>query len=94
MRTFVSLLAAAFAINLVFTMVTFVFFRGQLKGATGFWDYFHYAVGSLTTSEVAGMIPQTTALRLWTSMYVLTAWVFLIWAAVNHIRNLKLGRLG
>jgi hypothetical protein len=94
MRTFVSLLAAAFAINLVFTMVTFVFFHGQLKGATGFWDYFHYAVGSLTTSEVAGMIPQTTALRLWTSMYVLTAWVFLVWTAVNHIRNLKLGRLG
>ena len=79
MRTFVSLLATAFAINLVFTMVTFVFFHDQLKGATGFWDYFHYAVGSL---------------RLWTSMYVLTAWVFLVWAALNHIRNLKLGRLG
>lgn len=94
MRTFLSLLGFALLVNLTFTMVTFVFFHGQLKGATGFWDYFHYAVGSLTTSEVAGMVPQTTGLRIWTSMYVLTAWVFLIWAAVNHIRNLKIGRLG
>jgi len=94
MRTFLSLLGAALAVNLVFTMITFVFFRGQLEGATGFWDYFHYAVGSLTTSEVAGMIPRTTTLRIWTSLYVLSAWVFIVWAAVNHISNLKVGRFG
>lgn len=94
MRTFLSLLGVAFAVSLIFTMVTFVFFQGQLRGATGFWDYFHYSVGSLTTSEVAGMIPETTGLRIWTSLYVLSAWVFIIWAAVNHITNLKIGRLG
>jgi hypothetical protein len=94
MRTFLSLLAFALAVNVVFTMVTFVFFHGQLRGATGVWDYFHYAVGSLTTSEVAGMIPETTALRVWTSLYVLTSWVFIVWAAVNHVSNLKIGRLG
>lgn len=94
MRTFLSLLGVAFAVSLIFTMVTFVFFQGQLRGATGFWDYFHFAVGSLTTSEVAGMIPETTGLRIWTSLYVLSAWVFIIWAAVNHITNLKFGRLG
>ena len=94
MRTFLSLLGVALAVSLIFTMVTFVFFQGQLRGATGFWDYFHFAVGSLTTSEVAGMIPETTGLRIWTSLYVLSAWVFIIWAAVNHITNLKFGRLG
>lgn len=94
MRRFISLLAFALAVNATFAMVTYVFFQGQLKGATGLPDYFHYAVGSLTTSEVAGMIPQTTGLRIWTSMYVLTAWVFIIWAAVNHVSNLKFGRLG
>lgn len=94
MRTFLSLLGFALAVNVAFTMVTYVFFQGQLRGATGFWDYFHYAVGSLTTSEVAGMIPQTTALRVWTSLYVLSAWVFIVWAAVNHVSNLKFGRLG
>jgi hypothetical protein len=94
MRRFISLLVFALAVNATFAMVTYVFFYGQLKGATGLLDYFHYAVGSLTTSEVAGMIPQTTGLRIWTSLYVLTAWVFIIWAAVNHISNVKFGRLG
>jgi hypothetical protein len=94
MRTFLSLLGAALLVNLVFTMVTFVFFGDQLEGATGFWDFFHYSVGALTTSEVAGMIPRTTGLRIWTSLYVLSAWVFIVWAALNHISNLKFGRLG
>lgn len=94
MRTFLSLLAVALFVNIVFTLVTYVFFYGQLRGATSILDYFHYAVGSLTTSEVAGMIPETTALRVWTSLYVLSAWVFIIWAAINHITNLKFGRLG
>ena len=94
MRKFLSLLVFALAVNLTFTAVTYAFFRGQLQGATSFWDYFHYAVGSLTTSEVAGMIPTTTGLRIWTSLYVLSAWVFIIWAAVNHITNLRFGRLG
>lgn len=94
MRTFFSLLGFAFAVSLVFTSLTYVFFPGQLRGATGFWDYFHYSVGSLTTSEVAGMIPATTSLRIWTSLFVLSAWVFIVWAAVNHVRNLKIGRLG
>lgn len=94
MRTFLSLLVFALAVNTTFAMVTYVFFYGQLRGATSILDYFHYAVGSLTTSEVAGMIPETTGLRIWTSLYVLTAWVFIVWAAVNHISNLKFGRLG
>ena len=94
MRTFLSLLGFALAVNIAFTMVTYTFFRGQLKGATSIWDYFHYSVGSLTTSEVAGMIPETTALRVWTSLYVLSAWVFIVYVAVNHISNIKFGRLG
>ena len=94
MRRFFALLGFALAVNIVFAMVTYVFFPGQLKGATSFFDYFHYAVGSLTTSEVAGMIPETTTLRVWTSLYVLTAWVFIIYVAVNHISNIKFGRFG
>lgn len=94
MRTFLSLLGFALGVNILFTMVTYTFFRGQLKGATSIWDYFHYSVGSLTTSEVAGMIPETTALRVWTSLYVLSAWVFIVYVAVNHISNIKFGRLG
>jgi hypothetical protein len=94
MRTFLSLLGIALLVNIIFTLVTYTFFHGQLRGATSIWDYFHYAVGSLTTSVVAGMIPETPALRIWTSLYVLSAWVFIIWAAINHITNLKFGRLG
>ena len=94
MRTFLSLLGFAFGVTIVFTMITYVFFSGQLRGARNILDYFHYSVGSLTTSEVAGMIPETTALRVWTSLYVLISWVFIVWVGVNHISNLKVGRFG
>ena len=94
MRTFLSLLGFALGVNIVFTTITYVFFYGKLKGARNILDYFHYSVGSLTTSEVAGMIPDTTALRVWTSLYVLTAWVFIVWVAVNHVSNLKVGGFG
>lgn len=94
MRTFLSLLAFAFGINVVFAMITYVFFRGQIKGAETFWDYLHYAIGSLTTSEVGGMIPTTDAVQIWTSIYVLTAWVYIFYVTVNHVTNVKFGRLG
>jgi hypothetical protein len=94
MKTFISLLAFAFGINLVFAMITYTFFRGQIKGADTFWDYLHYAIGSLTTSEVGGMVPTTDAAQMWTSFYVLTAWVYIFYITINHITNVKLGRVG
>lgn len=94
MKTFLSLLAFAFGVNLVFAMLTYTFFRGQIKGAETFWDYLHYAIGSLTTSDTADMIPLTDAVQMWTSMYVLTAWVYIFYVTINHITNVKFGRIG
>ena len=94
MRTFLSLLAFAFGTCLLFAMVTFVFFHGQIRGAVTFWDYLHYAIGSLTTSDVGGMIPATDAVQIWTAVYVLTAWVYIFWATINHIKDVKFGRFG
>jgi hypothetical protein len=94
MKSFTSLLAFAFAFCLVFAMITFVFFQGQLRNATSFWDYLHYAIGSLTTSDVGDMVAETDALQLWTSFYVLTAWVYLFWVTINHVTNIKFGRFG
>ena len=94
MRTFLSLLAFAFGVCLLFAMITFVFFNGQIKGATSFWDYLHYAIGSLTTSDVVGMIPTTDAAQIWTAMYVLVVWVYIFWAAINHVKDIKFGRIG
>jgi ABC-type transport system involved in multi-copper enzyme maturation permease subunit len=94
MRSFLSLLLFAFGICLMFAMITFVFFNGQIKGATSFWDYLHYAIGSLTTSDVGGMIPTTDAAQIWTAGYVLTVWVYIFWATLNHVRNIKFGRIG
>jgi ABC-type antimicrobial peptide transport system permease subunit len=94
MRTFLSLLGFALGVNVVFAMMTFVFFRGQIKNAETPVDYLHYAVGSLTTSDTGDMTPRTDAVQLWTSMYVLVSWVFIIYLAVNHISNIKLGRVG
>lgn len=94
MRTFVSLLAFAFAINIVFAMITFVFFHGQITNAKTPADYLHYAIGSLTTSDIGDMVPNTDAVQLWTALYVLVTWVFIVWVAVNHISNIKFGRVG
>lgn len=94
MRTFLSLLGFALGFCVVFAMMTFVFFRGQIKNAETPIDYLHYAVGSLTTSETGDMVPVTDAVQLWTSLYVLVAWVLLVYIAINHITNLKFGRFG
>lgn len=94
MKTFLSLLGFTLGICVVFAMTTFVFFHGQIKNANTPIDYLHYAIGSLTTSETGDMVPLTDAVQLWTSMYVLVAWVFIVYVAINHITNLKFGRFG
>jgi len=94
MKRFLSLLAFAVSINIVFAMITLTFFPGQIEGATTLADYFYYSVGHLTTSGSGDMIPKTTGVRIWTSLYVLTVWVYILYIAVNHISNIKFGRLG
>jgi len=94
MRTFLSLLAFALGVSSLFALLTFVFFRGQIKNAVTASDYFHYSVGTLTTSGTADMVPMTDAVQLWTSFYVLTVWVYIVYVAVNKIADLKIGRFG
>lgn len=94
MRTFLALLTFAIGVNVVFAAITMTFFPGQISGAKTFLDYFYYSVGHLTTSGSGDMIPATTTLRVWTSMYVLTIWVYIFYVAINQIHNIKFGRLG
>lgn len=91
MRTFLSLFFAALLINVTFAVLTYVFFHGQIRGAKTFVDYLHYAIGSLTTAEVAGMIPETSGVKLWTSLYILTAWVYFIYLAIHHFTSIRIG---
>lgn len=94
MRTFGALLAFAVGVSLLFAGLTWVFFRGQIKNATTASDYIHFAVGTLTTSGTADMVPMTDGVQLWTSGYVLVVWVYVVYVAVNQISDLKFGRLG
>jgi len=94
MRTFVSLLAFAIIINLVFAMTTMIFFDGEIKGAKNFYDYFFYAVGSLTTSGHGNMEPTTAAAKMWTSLYVLVAWVYIFYVTINHITDVDFRMFG
>ena len=94
MRTFLALLGFALGVNIVFAMMTFIFFRGQITNAETPVDYLHYAIGSLTTSDTGDMVPKTDAVQVWTALYVLVTWVFIVYVAVNHISNIKFGRLG
>ena len=94
MKTFVALLTVGVVVNVVFAALTMLLFPGQIRGASTFVDYLHYAIGSLTTSEVAGMIPETAGVKLWTSFYILVVWTYLIYLAINHISNIRFGRIG
>ena len=94
MRTFIALLAFAIGVNVVFAAITMTFFPGQISGAKTFSDYFYYSVGHLTTSGAGDMNPSTTGIRVWTSLFVLTTWVFVFYIAINQIHNIKFGRLG
>ena len=94
MKTFLSLMAFAFGMCLLFTMITFVFFKGQISGADTFADYLHYSISALTSGDISGMVPKTIAVKLWTSVYVLSAYVLIVYITINRITNLKFGRLG
>lgn len=94
MRRFVSLLMFAIGVNVVFATLTYLFFRGHIRNADTAADYFYYAVGSLTTSGTANMVPITDGVKYWTSFYVLAVWVYIVYIAVNHISNIKIGGFG
>lgn len=94
MKTFLALLAFGLFVNLLFAGLTMVFFHGQILEAHTFVDYFHYAIGSLTTAGTGKMHPDTAGAKLWTSMYILVVWVYIIYLAVNHISNIRFGRIG
>jgi hypothetical protein len=94
MRTFLSLLAFAVGINVIFAVVTMLFFPGEIENATGFIDYFFYAVGSLTTGDIGDHTPKTKAVKLWTSAYVLTAWVYIFYATINHLTDVSFRLFG
>jgi len=40
------------------------------------------------------MVPTTRAVKLWTSAYVLTAWVYIFYATINHITDVKFKLFG
>ena len=94
MRTFLSLLVFAIGINLLFAITTMIFFPGEINNASTLIDYFFYAVGSLTTGDIGDHTPNTNAVKLWTSAYVLTAWVYIFYATINHITDVKFKLLG
>jgi hypothetical protein len=94
MRTFLSLLAFAIGINVVFAITTMIFFPGEIENANSFIDYFFYAVGSLTTGDIGDHAPKTNAVKLWTSFYVLTAWVYIFYATINHITDVRFKLFG
>ena len=94
MRTFLSLLAFAIILNLVFAVTTMIFFEGEIKGAKTFADHFFFAVGSLTTSGHGDMMPTTAASKLWTSFYVLVAWVYIFYVTINHITEVEFRMFG
>jgi hypothetical protein len=94
MKTFLSLLAFAIGVNIVFAGLTMSFFPGQIQGAQTFLDYFYYSVGHLTTSGSGELHPITTPAKIWTSLYVLIVWVYIFYVAINKIHDIKFGRFG
>lgn len=94
MKTFLSLLFFVVFLNFAFAVLTMLMFHGQIEGATTLPDYFFYAVSSLTTSDLGEMSPKTFGVRMWTTAYVLLAWVYLFYVTVNHISDVKFRLFG
>jgi hypothetical protein len=94
MKTFLALLFFVICLNAVFAVMTMVLFQGQIEGANSLHDYFFYAVSSLTTSDLGEMSPKTTGVRMWTTAYVLLAWVYIFYVTVNHISDVKFKLFG
>jgi hypothetical protein len=94
MKTFLSLLFFVVCLNAMFAVLTMLMFHGQIEGATTLPDYFFYSVSSLTTSDLGEMSPKTTGVRVWTTAYVLLAWVYIFYVTVNHIRDVKFRLFG
>jgi uncharacterized membrane protein len=90
MKTFLSLLGLVFLVTAVFSMLTFVFFRGHIKNADSLFDYLYISIATLTTNDLGDMVPQTDAVKLWLSMYTLSAYVFVLYIALNHIRDIRI----
>ena len=94
MKTFLALLFFVVCMNLVFAVMTMVLFHGQIEGVRSLPDYFFYSVSSLTTSDLGEMIPKTFGVRLWTTAYVLLAWVYIFYVTINHITDVKFRLFG
>lgn len=90
MKTFLSLLALVFFVSIVFSMLTFVFFRGHIKNADSVWDYLYIGIATLTTNDFGELAPKTDAVKIWLSAYTLTAYVFVLYIALNHIRDIRI----
>ena len=94
MKTFLSLLFFVVFLNFAFAVLTMLLFHGQIEGVRSLPDYFFYSVSSLTTSDLGEMSPKTTGVRIWTTAYVLLAWVYLFYVTVNHISDVKFRLFG
>lgn len=94
MKTFLALLFFVVFLNFAFAVLTMLLFHGQIEGVRSLPDYFFYSVSSLTTSDLGEMSPKTTGVRLWTTAYVLLAWVYLFYVTVNHISDVKFRLFG
>ena len=94
MKTFLALLFFVLFLNFAFAVMTMLLFHGQIEGVRSLPDYFFYSVSSLTTSDLGEMSPKTTGVRLWTTAYVLLAWVYLFYVTVNHISDVKFRLFG
>ncbi len=90
MKTFLSLLGLVFLISIVFSMLTFVFFHGHIRNADSVWDYLYIGIATLTTNDFGELVPTTDAVKIWLSAYTLTAYVFVLYIAVNHIRDIRI----
>lgn len=90
MKTFVSLLVLVFLVSIIFSMLTYTFFRGHIKNADSVWDYLYIGIATLTTNDFGELTPQTDAVKIWLSAYTLTAYVFVLYIALNHIRDIRI----
>lgn len=68
---------AYLCINLLFTMIMYKFYNGEVENAVTFLDYFYFSLNLSSTSSVANMYAITQRAKFISSVFILFTFIIM-----------------
>ena len=78
---YLSIVFYLFIINILFALITYAVFNGQISNASTIIDYFYFGIAILTATGYDSMVATTQAAKIWVSSYILLTYSFIIYIA-------------